>query len=98
MKRAKAILLIGAGMVVGLLAVPIIGGLAVAQPVPDRAGHAGALPSNRQYRYRCEGPWDTRYWMSSPMQEINARGRQGWRWMGPMAGERSEMYCFERAE
>ena len=49
------------------------------------------------YQYHCETKWEYRYWSDAVQAQINARGKDGWRWMGPLSIANPDVFCFERA-
>lgn len=107
MKDAKlgSVLLVMGGGVLGAVAALALIGSAHAQaqpqnpPPPPPQQHRQWPPAvvGAHYQYQCAIKWDHRYWSDELQAQINARGQQGWRWMGPLTPANPDVYCFERA-
>jgi hypothetical protein len=108
MTKISSVLLVLSGSALGAIATVALLGSARAQvPVPASQNHPQPVADQRQwvpaivgahYQYQCESKWEHRYWTDALQAKINERGKQGWRWMGPLTFyANSDVYCFERA-
>lgn len=107
MKDGKlgSILLVLSGGVLGAVATVVLIGNAHAQvqpqnqpPRPQEQRQWPPAIVGARYQYQCAIKWDHRYWSDELQAQINARGQQGWRWMGPLTPNvNPDVYCFERA-
>ena len=103
MTRLRSLLLLFAGGALGAIATVVLVGSAHAQtptPAPpppmERRQWPPAL-AGAHYQYHCETKWEYRYWSDGVQAQINARGKDGWRWMGPLSIANPDVFCFERA-
>jgi hypothetical protein len=107
MTKLSSVLLVLSGGALGAIAtVALVGCVHAQTPMPTQ-NHPPPQGDQRQqvpavvgahYQYQCETKWEHRYWSDGIQAEINARGKQGWRWMGPLTfNAPTDVYCFERA-
>jgi len=105
MSQVRLVLLVLGSGALGAIATVMLVGNAHAQmpsqspppPQPNQRQWPPAVVGAR-YQYQCEAKWDHRYWSEGLQAQINERGKQGWRWMGPLShANNPDVYCFERA-
>jgi hypothetical protein len=101
----RTVLLLCAGMAIGLVLGGALMGHAVAQqqqgiappPPPPRVKQPPPSPGGTKFGYHCTTDWSHRYWSPEVVDALNDWGRKGWRWMGPLSGQgNGDVYCFER--
>jgi hypothetical protein len=106
MTRLQSVLLVLGGSALGSIATVVLVGSAHAQTPPQNQSPPPSADRRQwppavvgaHYQYQCETKWDHRYWSDSVQAQINARGKEGWRWMGPLSlPVNTDVYCFERA-
>ena len=105
MTKLGSVLLVLGGSALGATATVMLVGNAHAQMPPQNAppppeNHRQWPPAlaGAHYQYQCETKWERRYWSEGVQAQLNERGKQGWRWMGPLSYQvNGDVYCFERA-